>query len=850
MPVMNVHADEFAGTGSRWPVPQLKSIVTDSTNTYVFVGDGDILNVFRRSDTDFKRIAHLRIGNTTEGIRTLAYYETQTAKVIYAACGYSGVQVVNVENPRKPTQQHVSSYTTSAIGTQQGTNYVRAYDIAIHGKYAYIADNTFGIRVLYLNTPLAPQEIGTLNMINNGTEYEYHALGVDIYATGYQSDVTAVALFNTIYGPVIGRILVTNIGSSPIELTRDTATNLPSIMGSMSVHVRDFDNGTTDKYAYCVDSFGNDILIYDVHQIKVSPRPVFSQSRSGYGDNYLALFQPRAIDFRTVTTNDTTHLYAYVTTHYPAKNEETGFVLNPGLSIINMDDVTHPTVSNTGRIIFPGANSVKVAGDDVYVASQVDGIYRIKITADSNGNLIPPADDTSGYNLARTPINAEDIYIVNNEFVFLCDNLDSVDYAEPDEASDIHYGGLTILRVKPMINAAAGTSSDLASPAFPVHETFLQTPGKAKAFCIKDSYENGYIADGSEGIQFIFFDEGNLSSPRIISGSNLPVAQGYEVIDVDTNGDNTLIALSTEPSGEIWGVDVTTSIISKDIPINYTDKLSKADLPGDGTALKIKTYKGQTGLYALVANGINGLAIVKVIPDTENPVITLPPQPSDIVTVNTGETVNVFADPERTGIYAFTVSQTGTDSVTGKKQFGVKIVRLFDENNLSLIDPQIVTTIDTSTYGNAVDVSYFEGHLYVLTDNPDSAMLLYNMDDIQNPVFKGYSNSYGRGRALWTTRITLPCEDCLTGYSYIKGVFIADGPGGLSFRQVTNDSSGISDRVWPGDEVCFISSVAGQNMKTGLFPVFVFLSVCMGFVVICMILIRHHGINRKKHKEC
>jgi hypothetical protein len=826
--------DKFAGTGSRWPIAQTKSIVTDSSNTYVFVGDGDTLNVFRKSD--FQRVAHLRFKNTTEGVRALVYYSTETAKVIYAACGYSGVQVVNVDNPLEPTQEGTGqdgsgAFYMSDFGTGTGTAYVRAYDISIHGRYAYIADNTYGLRILNLNAPLVPVEIGHKNLLalNN----KYYALGVDVYATGIDSNVTAVMVLNSIYGPVIGRLTITGFGTNVLTPSLATATGLPTIMGSMSIQIKDKENGATDRYAYCVDSFGNDIIIYDVLHTNIkAPELVFSQ-RTGdtVEDNQLALFQPRSIDFRTIVGSSSTHNYAYITTNIPAKNKQTGFVTLPGLNILNIDDVRNPIPIY--KYMFSGANSVKVVENEVYASSQRDGLYKLNIAFDNVGNVITPVDTPSppAYIGSKTPLNAADIRIVNNEIIYLADNQTGSS------------GGLTILRVSPMVDDGAEiTSSNIASPAFPVHETFLSTPGKAKAFCIKDSFENGFIADGDKGIQFVFFNEGKLTTPIIVPGSNLPIETPdevdtpYEVIDMDSNGDNLLVALTTDPNNELWAVDVTTSTLSVDFPTDYSGNLSKADIPGTGTALKVTTYKGQSGTYAMIANGTNGLSIINLIPDPDNPVIVLPAAPANILHLDTQDAKSVYADPERTGIYAYVAAG----------QYGVKVIQLYDESNLADMAPEIIASIDTSQYGNAIDVNFFENHLYVLTDNPDNAVLLYSLVDKENPQYIGLASSYGEGHALWATRITLPCSDCTTGYSYIKGVFIADGPGGISFRQVTNENPGIDDRVWPEYKMCFISILDHARIQTGLFPVFVFLAICLAFVFVCAMVIRGRAASHKR----
>lgn len=815
------HGDTFTGTGSRWPAAQLKSIAADSD--YVYAGDGDTLSIFRK--TDFQRVAYLRFKNTTEGVRALAYYATGTKKIIYAACGYSGIQVVDVTDPLNPSQEHTGqlgpdmtrtgAFATSIHGTVANTTaYVRSYDIEIHNRYAFIADNTYGIRVLDLDTPLIPVEVGYINLASS----KFYPLSIDVYATGPTSNVYAVVILNSPYGSLISRYLVGGFGSNPLSLTHMSWTLLQSISGSVTMNILGLDNDVTDRYAYCLDSYANDLMIYNVlHSTNPNDEiePVFTQrNANNNASNALALFQPRSIDLRRIQ-NDAD--YAYVTTYYPARNQETGLVLNPGLKIIDMSNVTNPQPVEGGFYNIPGANSVKVDGDDVYVASQRNGIYNLKTDFSAENKVRLSAT-------GKTPLNTADITVVNNEIVFLPDNRPGSD------------GGLTVLRVAPPSKIDDDDDEDrgdtrsvyIASPAFPVHETFLPTPGQAKAFSIKDSFYYGYIADGSQGIQFLDLRPGGLTAPVLVQGSNLPVAAPYEVVDVNVYG-NTLVALTTDPNQELWAVDVSVGT-SVAMPTDYSGNKMTGNLPGNASARKVVTYKGQEGTYALIASGTDGLIIVNLIPDTENPEVVLPPVPENLIQI-TGvlDARNVDADDKRTGIYAYVADGS----------HGVRVVRLYDPSNLADMAPEIVKTLDVSTYGNAIDVNYFNNHLYVLTDNPDHAVLLYNMTDVTQPKFMSSSSSYGEGHSLWATQITLPCAECTSGYSYIKGVFIADGPGGLSFKQVTDENSGIDDREWSDDSTsCFINDLHHGRQGTGLFPIFVFLAVCLAAVFFCAVIIR------------
>jgi hypothetical protein len=825
----NSHGDEFAGTGSRWPVAQIKAIASDGTD-YIYVGDGDTLSIYRKSDLE--RLSVLRLNGTTEGVRGLAYYSTPTAKAVYVASGYSGLQVVNVANPENPTQDETTSYLTSEFGTgTETTHLVHAYDVSIHGSYAYIADNNYGLRAVNLNAPLAPSEVGHLNLV--AQKGAYYALGVDMYGTDADKNVYAVMILNSTSGPVIGRINVSGFGANTLSMVNDTATGIPTIYGSMAIYIRKMADNQTDRYAFCIDSYGNDLLIYDIlhtEDPETIPKLMFSQrTNENYTNNALALFQPRALDVRSI---DGVGNYAFVTTHYPYRNEKAGINLLPGLRIIDVTDVTTPKAKSQIEIF--GANSVKVLDNEVFVTSQMSGVHKLTVNISDDGTI----DDNYSEITAPSPVNAADICVVHNEVIYLPDNIDSEN------------SGITILRVAPMEKTSEEKSAkavettdsetasrEYASPAFPVHETFLKTPGQAKAFCIKENLFFGYIADGKKGIQFVNLHGTGLTSPYIVDDSNIPIQTPYEVIDVAIFK-NTLVVLTTDPDHELWAVDVTDGT-SEASPTDYSGLVSTADIEGTSTAKKVITYKGQSGMYALVANGANGVSIVNVIPDDDENMIVLPPSAENVIKVETQDARNVFADPERSGIFAFVADGAG----------GVKILQLYKEENLADMAPEIIATIDTSEYGNAIDVNYYDGHLYVLTDKPEKALLLYSLSDVKNPQFKGLSSSFGKAAALWATEITLPCKDCTVKFSFIKGAFIADGPAGLSFRQVTDESSSVNDRQWSSDKMCFISSAGTDDGKTGLFPVFVFLGLCLGLVLVFAAAIRLNDHASAKNKK-
>ncbi|MBU1169586.1 MAG: hypothetical protein KKD44_08485 [Proteobacteria bacterium] len=800
-------ADEFVGTGSRWPIPQTNAIASDPSIDYVFVGDGDTLNVFQKNNIEL--VTFLRLTNISEGIRALVYAPDKN--VLYAACGYSGLQIIDVEDPTHPFE--AGSFTTS--DHRINANTVNAYDISLFNDYIFMADKDYGLRVLSIAVAKTPVELGWMELVSLPSSYK--PLRVGVYSTGPTSNVTAIMMMDSAYGPVISRIGVSGFEAPGLTLTRIMATGLPTVMGTVSLDVE-------ENYVYCPDGYGNDLLIYDVSHDNmdedgndISPELVFSQrTNSAYTSNKLVLYQPRGIDIHNNTV--------YITTHGYYNDADADNALNYfGLNVIDISDPTAPLAVN--RYKMTGANSVMIMDNHAYITSLRDGLNELDLTSDEESVTITKT---------RTYINAFDVCIQKDiGIAYIADNI-----ARPD-------CGLTLIRLKPDTveddEDGETTITRYASPALPIREMFLPTPGTAKATCIANTNYFAYVADGPGGIQVLRLKESGAGAPVIIPGSNIPAPASYDVIDVSVlnNGvTDMLMAVTTDPDQEVWIVDVSADT-TLDNPATYVP--IPLDFVGDtATSTKITHYTWGSSIYAMVTRGSSGLSIFRLNPDDEHPeTMVLPPAVDNVFQIDADEALAIYANSDQSGMYAFLADGAS----------GVKIIQLFQEDNQADMHPSVIHTIDTSEYGKAIDVYCYKDsasrHLYVLTDNPESAVLLYQVIDMENPEFMGYVSSYGQGSALWATEITMASSASITGQATIRGVFVADGPGGLSFRQTTNDPTSLRDRVWPDDSAtfCFISTPFTSVEKTGFFPVFMFLLICLGLVLVFAMVLHRRTKN-------
>jgi hypothetical protein len=77
----------------------------------------------------------------------------------YVATGYHKLQILNVSNPRGPTEAGLYDSLNAINGPQN-----EIYNVAVLGKYAYLAIGDMGIQVLDISDSAQPLPVGAYNM--------------------------------------------------------------------------------------------------------------------------------------------------------------------------------------------------------------------------------------------------------------------------------------------------------------------------------------------------------------------------------------------------------------------------------------------------------------------------------------------------------------------------------------------------------------------------------------------------------------------------------------------------------------------------------------------------------------
>ena len=479
----------------------------------------------------------------------------------YAYIGVEpGLAILDVSDPAHPA-------VVGQTGVPGGIG--DAYDVAVAGNYAYVADGWGGLRIINVTDPAAPTRAGSYNTPRNANgvavagNYAYVADGwgglriVDVtdqahpseagfYDTpGYANSVAVAG--NYAYVADSGGLRIINV-TDPAAPTRAGSYNTPRNANGVAV---------AGNYAYVADGWGG-LRIVDVSNPTAPTEagfynpPDYAQGVAVAG-NY-AYVADGGGGLRIVDVTDPAHPseagfydtpgsahsvavagnYAYVASY------------NAGLRVINISNPAAPT--GAGFYDMPGrVFGVAVAGNYAYVADAWDGLYIVDV---SN----PATPTQAGF--YDTPGSAQGVAVAGN-------------YAYVADA----WGGLLIV--------------DISNPTAPTEAGFYNPPDYAQGVAVAGNY--AYVADGGGGLRIVdvtdpahpseagFYDTPGFANDVAVAGNYAYVADDYSGLRI---------------------VDVTDQA--------HPSEVGSCDTPGRAFGVAV------TGNYAYVADGDRGLRIVDV----------------------------------------------------------------------------------------------------------------------------------------------------------------------------------------------------------------------------------------------
>lgn len=278
-----------------------------------------------------------------------AYDVYVSGKYAYVADGTYGLQIIDISNPSSPTS--IGTYDTSGS----------AWGIYISGKYAYVADETAGLQIIDISNSTNPTLVGA-------------------YATGF-------SLSFGVY--VSGKYAYVADGGSGLRIIDISDQSSPISVGQYNTPQTANDIYISGKYAYVADG-SSGLQIIDISN-PVSPILAGSYDTTNAQGVYISgnyAYVADGISGVQIINISNPSLPTLVGNYDTAETMNDVYVsgkyiygvafggLSPSkLMIINISDPSFPTLVGTYNSL-SGANGIYVSGKYAYVA---DGNYGLQI---------------------------------------------------------------------------------------------------------------------------------------------------------------------------------------------------------------------------------------------------------------------------------------------------------------------------------------------------------------------------------------------------------------------------------------------------------------------------------------
>jgi hypothetical protein len=574
--VNGAQTEKTVGLAGKWPLNYCaKDMSIDNERKYVFLGDGDRLNVLT---PDLELILTTPI--TTTGQFEGMYYES-AQKYLYTACRTDGLKIFDMTDVEAPVE----------IGKYKHPN----SSVAITGVYvdnnrAYLACGISGALVVDVSDSASPSLLQEVDLPGAWVVYSY---AVDAYAN---SNYFWIA-------DLLNGIRIVDV--EDIDTPKLTNVLLPN--------VRDLEVSGSYMYA-SVESGGMDII--DISDPK-NPERVSIFLTSGNAEAV------------SVDGN-----FAYVAYEFGSAGIRILDVTDKAKPITDKQWAYAEADANS-IIQFPGETSLYITSDQAGMkkidASEKTAMHSIAsfdtpadaVAIDVMGSYAYILDNTVGDVPEKEGLRILEISIPNPESMLF--NLSGY-CATPGEASDIFVTslyayvadglqGLEVIDIQnknnPKIIGHMATSGfaagvyfknnyayvaesdqglsiiDVSTPTNPTISARLDTPGNAYAVFVSGDY--AYIADSGDGL--VVVDIKDKTHPRI-TGS------------LDLSGNTTGVYVENNYAYMAAG---NQGLVIIDITVkNNPVFISSLKTPGNSIKISV------SGSYAYVANGKQGVYVINI----------------------------------------------------------------------------------------------------------------------------------------------------------------------------------------------------------------------------------------------
>jgi len=526
-----------------------------------------------------------------------------SSSTVYVADSTSGLQVIDISNPSHPA-------IMGSVDTPD-----EARDVYVSGNRAYVADSTSGLQVIDISNSRLPTIIGSVD--TPGQARDVYVSGSMAYVADYESGLQVIDISNPSRPTIIGSVVtpggeargvyVSGIrayvvdGKRGLQVIDISKPAIPTIVGSVNTPGYTCGIYVSGTRVYVAD-YKSGLQVIDISDPAI-PTVIGSVETPG-GAIAVNVFGTRA---------------------YVADGKS-------GLQVVDISNPTHPSI--IGSVDTLGeACGMYVSGNTAYVADFYFGLQVIDISNPAMPTIIGSVP-MSGYYPIDVYVSGSMAYVaVRNSTIQVVDIsnpasptlIGSVD-APGGQARAVFVSGS-------MAYVADGYLGlqvvDIANPSRPTIIGSVDTPGEAVGVYVSGT--RAYVVDYESGLQVI--DIANPSCPTIIgsvdtpgeavgvyvSGSRAFVADrefGFEVIDISDPTSPTIIG-SVDTPGIAWSIYVSGStaylaaaesglqMIDISNPARPT-LIGSVDTPG--SALRVYV----SGSSAYVADASFGLSVVPV----------------------------------------------------------------------------------------------------------------------------------------------------------------------------------------------------------------------------------------------
>jgi hypothetical protein len=599
-----------------------------------------------------------------------------------------------------------------------------AYNVAIDGDYAYVADYTGHLQVIDISDPANPTLAGSVGGINAvygiavDGDYAYLAASTHFYAINI-SDPT---------NPVLAGTYTTADILRGVSISGDYAYVAGYSLGLKVIDISDPTNPllagsyTTSGYSsWNVDIDGDYAYLASTTYLRVID--ISDPTSPTLACNYTTPGSARGV----AVSGD----YVYVADGAS------------GLEVMDISDPTNPIL--VGSYNTPqNALNLAISGDYAYVADGSSGLQVVDISDPTNpiscgsydtpgdawgvaisGNYAYVADFSMGLQVIIVSYSISPIYAgdyntpgraygigISGDYAYIADGsrgLRVLDISEPTNPFSIGYLDIDYYDYRDVVISgdyayiAAELYGlrviDISDPSNPISASGYSTPGAARGVFVNGNY--AYIADGGYGLQVFDITDptvpilaGNYNTPDeacqvTISGNYAYVADKYsglQVINISVPTNPILAGSYATSPGGVFSVAISGDyaylyVSSSDLQVidisdpSHPTYVNNCDLPGSGYDIAV------SGDYIYLAGGTTGLQVV----DISNPT-----EPTLIGNYDTPST-------------AWGVVVSGNYAYVSCDEMGLQVIKVFQRTyNLNDIDSNIIRARIITIQSNSI----------------------------------------------------------------------------------------------------------------------------------------------------